>query len=932
MRATLPLGDVRLRAFLTALAISVGLASAWLALAANAEAATDINRFNFLPSSTQAGGHPDVAVTFSLGNRTDEDGEGADAKITNVSAPAGYVINPNATPKCSLAQFAMERCPADSQVGLAQLSIFGLDRFIYAPALYNLEPRPDEPGVFGFQIPIFRNPQYITTKPRTGGDFGLDFYSPAIAHLVPLAGFRVLTWGVPADPKNDWMRFRAGSQRQQNAAEGILCNSDKVTESTDDPSTMVYFCGDRAEDGIKKPIPSNSPPIPLLRNPTTCGEPLTSTLRVTSYDKGISEEVRPFPSTTGCDLLSFNPSLAAQPTTTQADTPSGLDIELRVPQPQSAEVPSASEIKSVTVRLPDGFTINPNAADGKVSCSEEEARFGTELAARCPEYAKIGSLEIDSAVLPGPLPGWVYLGDPQPGDRYRIILVADGYGVHVKIAGSIRPDPETGGVLTVFPELPQSPFEEFRMHLFGSERGSFATPTRCGTYEVQTTYVPWDSALPNQSSKQFFSINSGPGGAPCPASPRPFAPQLLAGTADNTAGAYTPFSFDLRRPDGNQNLRALNVKTPPGFSGSIAGIPYCPELSLQQLADPLYAGLRELSAPVCPAASQIGVADSAAGAGTRPLYSSGKVYLAGPYRGAPLSFVVVIPAVSGPYDLGNVVVRTALFIDRSTGQISALTDDLPRIFGGIPLRVRSLLVRLNRPNFTVNPTRCAPYAIEAAVSGEEGGSAALANHFQVANCSNLPFRPKLSLRLTGRTRRVGYPALHATLSAGAGEANIAETVVTMPHALFLENSHIKAPCTRVQYAADQCPASSILGTARAESPLLSDPLEGPVYLRSSSNKLPDMVAALRGQVDLDLVGRVDAVRQRLRASFETVPDVPVSRFTLDLLGGKRGLLVNSENLCKANLKAVAKFAGQNGKAFKRMVAIKPPCGKKARKK
>jgi hypothetical protein len=914
----------------TVLAI-LAIAVAW-ALPAGASADSAVLDFSVIPSNTQAGGHPDISTKFILGNYTESGNCCGDAKDVTVSMPAGMTINPTATPHCTSAQFASESCPPDSQVGFVQLYATVTGPPVFFWGLYNLVARPGEPGSFAFSTPLFRTPQYIVAKPRTGGDFGLDILSPSINHLTTtIRGVRIVTWGVPADPIHDNLRMLQGELRPALSETARICQGDFQTESTEDPHTMLTYCGNILGQHEHHPVPANSPPAPLLGNPTVCGKDLTATIKVVSYDTGVTHGEYPWPRTTGCELLSFNPSLAAQPTTTEADTPSGLDVELKVPQPQSTDVPSASEIKSLTVKLPEGFAINPNAADGKTWCTDEEAKIGTELEAQCPEFAKIGSLEIESATLPGPLPGYVYLGESKPGDRYRIVLTGDGFGVHVKILGSIRPDPATGGLTAVFPELPESPFEVFRMHMFGSERGSFSTPTQCGQYEVASSFVPWDDALPDQSSKQFFTIDSGPGGSPCPAQLRSFRPGLRAGSADNTAGAYTPFAFDLSRADGEQNLAALNVKTPPGFSGRIAGVPYCPEAALTRLNDPLYAGLTELGSPACPAASYIGSAYSVAGAGSRPLNSAGKVYLAGPYKGAPLSFVVVVPAVSGPYDLGNVVVRTAVYIDPTTAQLDSVTDRLPRIFGGIPLRLRELVIRLDRGQFTVNPTRCAPYAVDASVSGAEGGVAHLTGPFQVANCRNLPFGPKLSLRLSGKTKRVAYPALHARLTAAPGESNIAKTVVTMPHALFLENSHINAPCTRVQFAADECPKTSILGTARAETPLLDKPLEGNVYLRSSNHKLPDMVAALRGQVSLDLVGRVDSVKQRLRASFETVPDVPVTSFRLDLLGNKRGLLVNSENLCKANLRAVAKFVGQNRKSFKRRVAMKTPCGK-ARKK
>jgi hypothetical protein len=877
----------------------VAIAAA-LSFGASPAQAIDLYSFTASPTSTQAGAHPDLGVSYS-GEERDfpqllqhcQCNEPRDIKI---STPAGVIGNPHATPRCSAADFARNMCPADSQVGAidANVSLVG---FLYDTgdqAVYNSIPRPTQAGFLSASlIPnAFGIPLYTIFEARTGGDYGLDATVTGVSRLYALQSFNLILWGVPADPSHDALR------KQNN-----------VTE--------------------RRPWPSNSPLVPFLQNPTTCAGALSTTLSVTGYDDSFNSLSSPWPTATGCDQLTFNPSLSAKPTTTEVDSASGVDIDLTVPQTLSPTYPSPSELKGTTVKFPIGFSINPNAADGKTSCADVAANIGTGSvdAANCPEFAKIGTDTIDSSALPEPIPGGVYIGDPQPGNRYRIFLTADGFGTHIKLAGSAHPDPVTGQLVTVFDNLPQAPLTEFNLHFFGAERGLLATPTQCGTYPVISTFTPWDEALPSQTSTQFFTIDSGPGGQPCPGATRPFAPSFDAAAAGNTAGAHSHFSIDLTRNDGDQNLVALNVSTPPGISATLAGIPYCSEAALAAAADSSYSGLAELSNPSCPAASQIGTAVAGAGAGTHPVYLDGKVYLAGPYNGAPLSLAVITPAVSGPYDLGNVVVRAALNVDPANAHITAISDPLPSILDGIPLRLRHVRINLDRDNFTLNPTNCGRFQVKAAVFGDQGSESDLAAPFQVANCAKLGFSPKLGLKLAGPTKRNGHPAIHSTLTTTSGQANLERLVLTLPHTEQLDTFHIGSACTTPQFDAGQCPDNSLLGTAEASTPLLDQPLKGNVYLVTAGNPLPDIVLALRGQVDLNVHGVVDtAPNGGLRTTFNTVPDAPVSSFRLDLQGGKKGLVVNNTDTCLHRAPAMARIAGQNGRNANQRVALNPSCG------
>jgi hypothetical protein len=893
------------------LALLIAIAAAALSLLAAlapglASASSPIYEFNVTPTTTQAGGHPDIETNLWIGNRYNQhipppSCDCQDPRDITVEMPPGVIGDPHATPRCSQKDFAAFQCPAETQVGGIRIGLNAelphtVDFGGVLP-IYNLEPHPGEAGLIAFRVPLLESPIFQSINARTESDYGLDVQSEFITHLLPLAWAQEILWGVPADPIHDVDRAPPGW----------------------DP----FF------EPTHVPTPSNAPAKPFLSNPTTCDqEDLEAHLAITSYDKGVSNADTEFPPTTGCDQLSFNPSLYAQPTERSTDAPSGLDVDLQVPQQSSPEVPSPSEIRETTVALPEGFTINPSAADGKTACSDTQAKLHTRLEAECPEDSKVGTLSLNSSALPGPIPGYIYLGSPLPGDRYRLILTANGYNVNVKLPGSAVANEETGQVTVTFQNLPQAPFSDFNLHFFGSERGLLATPTQCGTYGVISTFVPWDAALPEQTSTQFFTLNNGPGESPCPASTRSFSPSFHGGVSDRTGGQHSPFSITLNRNDGEQTLAALDVSTPPGFSATLAGVSYCPDSTLATLAAS-ESGLAEAASPSCPSRSQIGGSSTAAGAGDHPVHLPGTVYLAGPYKGAPLSLAVVTPAISGPYDLGNVVVRAAIQVDPFSAQLTAVSGPLPQIVDGIPLRLREVLINLDRPNFTVNPTNCDHFALSAKVTGDQGAEAHPSVPFQAANCSELPFGPKLTLQLKGGNKRAQNPALTANLTARPGEAGIAKTVVTMPPALILDNAHIGDPCTKVEFAANNCPANSVMGTARAVSPLLDKPLEGTVYLATGyGHELPDVLAALKGQVDVNLDGIVSSKNGGLRTSFASVPDVPVTSFKLNLLGGKHGLLQTSaENLCEKTRRATVEMTGQNNRRTKARPKIRLSCGK-----
>lgn len=912
--------------------VAVALAFA-LCLPASSPANAPLDDYSLTVLDGQAGGHPDLHASFSLTSRSKLPKTACGCNVVKdiiFNTPPGLNGIPTNIPTCTSAEFAVSECPVDSQVGVAMIQVEEANNFVLG--IFNMVPRSDQAGLLAIETP-FRgaDPIYTSFTVRTEGDYGLEAKTFSITRIVELNDVDYIFWGVPGDPVHDALRFppdgyffKATNQKSkqfgcpvsslQQLLEGInpRRQPDGICAASEEPPLVHY----------------NAEVHPFINAPTNCSGATLSSLDILAYDQEFSHLDAPFAGMTGCSLLSFNPSQSINPTTAAADSPSGAEFVLKVPQPFSPSAPSASQLRTTDVTLPEGFTVAPNLTNGKTACTDAQAKIGSREQAECPEASKIGLISVESPALPGPLTGAAYLGEPKPGDRYRLLLTFDGFGFHIKLPGSLILDRQNGQIGIRFSELPQAPFSRFTAHFFGAERGPLATPTRCGTYEVKTVFTPWAESLPDQTSRQFFTIDSGPDGTPCPDGIRRFGPTFNAGAVDNTGGAHTPLSVDLTRADGEQNLTHVQIATPPGLTATLAGIPDCPESAVARLGDPLYTGLSELSSSACPPASRVGNATVATGAGTHPLYIGGSVYLAGPYKGAPLSFLTVVPAVSGPYDLGNVTVRAAVYVNPLTAQVTTVADPLPQIVEGIPLRLRQLRLELDRPGFILNPTNCDAGSIDATFNGDEGSIAHLSSAFQVANCADLDYHPRLRLQLSGGVNRRGHPAIHALFADKPGEANPQRISVTLPKGELLDNAHLGGVCTRVDFAAERCPARSLIGQAEASTPLLDKPLKGPVYLRSSSHDLPDIAIALDGQVDIELVGRVDSVDARLRTTFEALPDAPVSRFSLDLFGGSKGLLQNTESLCGRTKKATTRLVGQNGARFDTKTKLEVACRSK----
>ena len=583
--------------------------------------------------------------------------------------------------------------------------------------------------------------------------------------------------------------------------------------------------------------------------------------------------------------------------------------------------------------LPEGFTINPDAADGQGACTDAQANFGTESAPSCPDSSKIGTFALHTVALDGPLNGAVYIGQPKPGAQYRLIMAADGFGIHAKLEGKVVPDPTTGRLRTYFTDLPQVPFDSFQLHLFASDRGLMATPTNCGLHPVSAQFFPWNSVLADQTSTQFFSLTSGPLGAQCPGPVRPFHPTLTAGTTNPVAGAFSDFHLRLEREDGEQFLGDLGFTLPPGFTGDIRGIPYCSEAAIAAAANK--SGKAEQASPSCPAASQVGTTNVAAGPGTHPFHALGKMYFAGPFQGAPLSLVAITPALAGPYDYGTIVVRVALHIDPLTAQVRALSDRMPQIIGGVPIRMRSIQVNIDRPNFTINPTNCSALSVGSQGTGDQGTTTNFSSYFNAVNCSTLPFKPKMAITQLGgkkQTKSTQDPSLRFDLWTRPGDANIKSLAVTLPKAFEIDQRHLGNLCSKAQLAAERCKGRQPIGTATVSTPLLDAPLSGPAYAVSGYGKLPHLVFILDGQVLVMPEAESSSVKGgHLRTEVPVIPDVPVGHFALTLLGGKQGYLENTRDLCAGPTVSEITYQGQNGKQLTQKVKTKAPCGGKAKR-
>jgi hypothetical protein len=893
--------------------------------------------------ATQAGSHPyqlEIGMNFN-DVAPKEPGDtlrvpNAGLKTISGELPEGAVVDPTAVPKCTETQLESESgCPEATQIGTVRLSTSlanGNPGAGFFP-LYNMVAPPGHPSSFAFEVLQIAY-VHLLGRVRSNGDYGLSADVTQIPSKIGILGDEITLWGDPSDPSHDQAR-------------GERCASHGLTDCPTPPPLSKPFLT----------MPSSCPAAP--------GETL---LKAASWDGPAAEKAYPrtgpageAASVDGCNHVQFEPTISSQATTNVGDSPSGLDFTLHQPQNEAMHGLATANLKNVRVTLPAGMALNPSAAGGLAACDPGQIGLTTpvgqappvhftEASQTCPDAAKLGSVQVSTPLLDHPLAGSIYLAKPfeNPFGSLLAIYLAledEQTGIVAKLAGKVIPDPDTGQLTATFEESPELPLENVELHFFNGVRGALTTPLVCGGHETTSTLTPWTTpegvdASPADSFQTQVGCASSEGAAPKTSS-------FTVGTASPLSGAYSPFVLRLARPDGSQHITGIQTTLPEGLLGKLAGVSYCSEAGIAQAISREHPeqGKAEIASPSCPSSSEVGTVNVTAGSGISPVPVSGHAYLAGPYKGAPLSLVVIVPAVTGPFDLGTVVDRVALNVGEYDARIHAVADPLPTIREGIPLDVRSIELKLDRPSFTLNPTSCEAMAIEGSVSTQTGQSAPLRNSFQVGECGRLGFKPKVAISLKGPTKRTGLPALKATVTypQGGAYANIARAQVSLPHSEFLEQDNLNKTCTKPVLAAHACPASSVYGKAKAWSPLLAEPLEGPVYLVGGYGyKLPAMVAELDGQIRVLLVGKVDTGKNGgIRNTFETVPDAPVEKFVLELKGGKKyGLLINSENICKKKQVAQASFTAQNGKTLTLSPTIANSCkggdkkskGKKSTKK
>jgi hypothetical protein len=918
--------------------------------------------------ATQAGSHPFALTTSFKVNATGSfevegekypslDGEINDLDVEQI---AGLVGDSTAIARCPTADFAVSypgttrpECPANTAVGVTGNNVIEGNVWWMQSAVYNLVPPPGVTARLGFSV--FGVRVTIDVIVKKDPESNLIARVHETPQVVRVFATKLQLWGVPADPAHDTLRGDCAAN-----------------------SFIFIFSGEfQFRPNTEKTCSANTSEKPFITLPRSCDGPAPTNYTVDSWQnpaallpdgypdlsdprwlQGSSlspdDSVPPSPQGfTGCGKLNFDPTISAQPTTKAAQSPTGLDFSLDVENSglTSASGLSNADVRKAVVTLPEGFTVNPSIAEGLNVCSEADLARETVNSAPgegCPEASKIGTVEVDSPLVEEPVRGALYQATQNENPFHSLIALYmviknPNLGIIVKQPLKVETDASTGQITTVAENLPQLPFSHFKLHFREGARSPLASPPTCGSHDVTATLTPSSGGEP-VVTHSAFEIISGPDNSACPnGGTPPFHPGLDAGTINNAAGGYSPFNVRLTRSDSEQEFTHFSIKLPPGISGKLAGIPFCSNAAIEAARG--RTGRAELADPSCPAASEVGSTLVGAGVGSALTYVPGKVYLAGPYHGSALSIAAITSAVVGPFDIGTVVVRDALKINPETAEVfvdATGSDPIPHIIDGIPVHARDIRVYVNRPEFVLNPTSCKRTSTASTVlgSGTDFASEAddqpitVTSPFQAASCASLGFGPKLALSLKGGTRRGGTPQLKAVVTAQKGESNIGFAQVTLPHSEFLEQAHIKTICTRVQFAqgdkpGEACPPGSVYGQARATTPLLDEPIEGPVFLRSSSHNLPDLVAALHsGRININLVGRIDSVNGgRIRNTFESVPDAPVSRFVLEMQGGKKGLLVNSTNLCKAQNHAVSHFVGQNGKVFDTRPVLKAPCRK-----
>lgn len=884
--------------------------------------------------ATLAGSHP---VSLELGVELAGSGVFADGDLRNLSLelPPGLLEDPTAVPFCTQADFhaprsspweasrSGESCPDDTQIGTVTLTSSYGGGETRTFGLFNLAAPPGAPSEFGvnaYGAPLI----FVPAIRQAEGDYGLTLEARNVSQLLSITSLHLSIWGTPWSLLHDDQRGNCLNELEPGFGRA-KCSTGR---------------------------PAKNPPRAYLTLPASCEGPLPFVARATSWQGGTSESTSQSPPLDGCESLDFEPQARAALINPRTSSPSGYRFEIAV-DTAGVTTPSLrapAPVRRAVVQLPEGVTINPSVGSGLGVCSP--AQFEAEAptsppGAGCPNESKIGDFSVGSPLVPGILEGSIYLAAPYENPSRSLLavyLVAKNAqrGFLVKVAGSLGADPATGRLTASFEGLPQLPYSKLTISFREGQRSPLATPPACGRYSTEAALTAWSDPNRIRNSSLPLSIAAGIGGGPCPQPPPPFRPGVAGGSLNSQAGAYSPFYLHLTRGDGEAEITSYSATFPPGLLGKLAGVPRCSDAAIAAAA--ARSGIEERESPSCPAASRIGRTYSGYGVGPVPSYAPGGLYLAGPYHGAQVSVVAIDSAIVGPFDLGTIVIRSAIRIDATTAQAridSSGSDPIPHIIDGIPVHLRDVRIYIDRPGFTVNPTSCDPETMSSTLSGSAaalglGSGEVLAGssaHYQAFNCGALGFRPRISLRMLGPFRRAKRPSLRVVVRPRPGDANIGAATVTLPSSIFLNQAHIKGICTRPQLAADRCPRDSAYGQAAAYTPLLDQPLRGRAYLVSSDNLLPDLVFALRGEgFAVNLAGRIDSAKGgRLRVGYPTVPDAPVTKFVVRMFGGRQGILENGDNLCASPQLVKGRFLGHADRGWVSHPRLSASCRQGKRK-
>ena len=841
---------------------------------------------------TQAGAHPDAATTRFQIRFADERRNRISGYIRDIDVklPRGFIGNPEAATKCSRSDFDAlvadnGQCPASSQVGIAnileQFAGFIIPLRIRFP-VYNLEPMPGQTADFG--IPVLPVPVHLSATVDTAGDYQLQANVTKMSQGVPVLATDLTLWGVPGDPSH----------------------------------ANELACGRATIGGCTAQIERR----PFLTNPTECNGPTTSTVALDSWENpGVwsTAAYTPREQIQGCDRLDFRPSIRVSSGSPRASSPAGYTVDIDIPQNDDPDGLGTPPLRDVTLTLPEGAWITAGASDGLQGCTDAQMAFRSNAEPTCPDASKIGSVTVRTPLLPKPMEGEVYLGQPLPGNLFRMFLTLRGPGLLIKLPGTIKPDPNTGRVTTIFKDNPPLAFSNLHLVLKGGPRAPLSNPSACGPATTTATLTGWGSGPVQVSSS--FDITQKSDGTPCGS--KGFNPSFSSGMSNAAAGTSGTFSLTFGRGDDDQFLNDVTVQMPQGVTGVLASVTPCPEA--------------QAAAGACGEESRIGSVTSGAGAGSAPLYLPGRVYLTGPYKGAPLGLSIVVPAIAGPFDLGTVSVRSALFADKNTTELRVVSDPFPRILEGVPLQIRTIDVKIDKPGFMLSPTNCHAKRLDGRITSTEGAAVDRSTRFQVGSCRALPFKPKMAIRIgkKGRTRPGITVPFKTVVRMSDGQANLRSVRVNLP-----DNINARLPvinnnsCSLEEYQSGRCPESRAVGSATAITPLLKDPLRGKAFfVRNPARRIPDLVVALKGQVDVDVTGKVSIPRDlTLATTFDTIPDVPITKFTLNLVAGRSGPIGTIGNLCskrvRRGMKAKLVFKGQNGRATARRQKISiAGCGK-----